>query len=240
MTDTRIAPTARTNGRDGPDGPDGPPRPGRRRALAAGLALAAVLGGGCSRPRRVAGRPVPRGATVLALGDSLTFGTGAAPDAAYPTVLAGLTGWTMINAGVPGDTSAQALARTAALLDEHRPALVLLGIGGNDFLRRLDAAGTRENIRRIAQACTAAGAQVMLIAVPEPSLAARFTGSLSDHDLYAELAGELVLPLFAGGWAAVLADEKLRSDAIHANAAGYAAFARALAAALREARLLEG
>lgn len=48
---------------------------------------------------------------MLALGDSLTFGTGAAPDASYPAVLAGLTGWRIVNAGVPGDTAAQALER---------------------------------------------------------------------------------------------------------------------------------
>ena len=93
----------------------------RRSVLAALCALAAVGLAGCGR-RAIKAQPVPAGASVLALGDSLTFGTGATPDTAYPAVLATLTGWAVVNAGVPGDTAAQAVARLPALLQEHKPA----------------------------------------------------------------------------------------------------------------------
>ncbi len=197
------------------------------------MALAAVapslLLAGCGR-KPLRGRPVPPGAVVLALGDSLTHGTGATPETAYPAVLAGLTGWRVVNAGVPGDTSAQALARLPALLQEHAPALVLLGIGGNDFLRRLPEAETRANVRAAIAQVRATDAQLLLIAVPRPSVAAAFTGSLTDHPLYGEIAEELKLPLHRQGWSEVLADESLRADAIHANARGYAVFAQGLEA----------
>jgi acyl-CoA thioesterase I len=75
---------------------------------------------------------------------------------------------------------------------------------------------------------------VVLVAVPQPSIGAAIGAGLSDHPLYAKLADELKLPLHAGGWAKVLGDEKLRSDQIHANAAGYRAFAQGLAATLRD------
>lgn len=194
---------------------------------------------GCSRSP-VRGQPVPPGARVLALGDSLTYGTGATAESAYPAVLARLTGWDVVNAGVPGDTTRQALARTPGLLSEHRPALVLLSIGGNDLLRRQDESAARAHIERIVQAVHALGAQLLLIAVPRPTLAARVTGSLDDHPMYAELAEALALPLHAGGWSAVLADERLRADAIHANAAGYERFAQGLLATLRAAGLFTG
>lgn len=203
---------------------------GRRPFLLASLS-AAVLAA-CGRKEKLAA--VPAGATVLALGDSITYGTGAAPETSYPAVLAQLTGWNVVNAGVPGDTSAGALARVPDLLQQHAPRLVLVSIGGNDFLRRLSPADTRANIRAICQQAVAAGAQVVLVGVPEASALAAAARSLSDHALYAELAGELKLPVHAGGWAKVLSDPSLRSDPIHANAQGYEAFARGLAERLRE------
>jgi acyl-CoA hydrolase len=143
----------------------------------------------------------------------------------------------VVNAGVPGDTSAGALARMPALLRQHSPQLVLVSIGGNDFLRRLSPAQTRANIRSICQLATAAGAQVLLVGVPEASVLAALSLSLSDHRMYEEVSTELKLPLHAGGWAAVLGDPALRSDPIHANARGYAQFARGLAQTARDVGL---
>ena len=210
--------------------------PGSRRYFLGGL-LAATMLAACGR-KPVVGRKIAAGATVLALGDSLTFGTGATPETSYPTVLARLTGWNVVNAGIPGDTSAQALARLPALLQEHAPALVLVGIGGNDLLRRLPEADTRAQLQRAVELSRAAGAQVLLIAVPRPSAAAAFTGSLTDHPLYAEVAEALRVPLHRQGWSEVLSDATLRSDPIHANAAGYAAFAQGLVATARATGLL--
>ncbi|EHR72593.1 lysophospholipase L1-like esterase [Burkholderiales bacterium JOSHI_001] len=209
----------------------------RRRAWLLAGAVAALLAA-CSKAPALA-ELVPAGASVLALGDSLTFGTGAPPEAAYPAVLAGLTGWAVHNAGVPGDTSAQALARLPELLAAQAPRLVLLCVGGNDLLRRLPEAELRDNIRRSVQLARAAGAQVLLIAVPQPSLGAAALGSLTDHRLYGELAQELNLPLQRQGWAEVLADDRLRSDAIHANAEGYRRFAQALRATALAVGLLQ-
>ena len=59
--------------------------------------------------------------------------------------LARLTGWNVVNAGISGDTSAGALERLPALLQEHQPRLVVVSIGGNDFLRRMPVADTRSN-----------------------------------------------------------------------------------------------
>lgn len=201
----------------------------RRLFLAAAGALSLAA---CRRRRKL--DVIPAGAVVLALGDSITWGTGATPETSYPAVLAGLTGWQVVNAGVPGDTSAGALARLPGLLQEHSPQLVIVSIGGNDFLRRMPPAETRANVRSICQQAAASGAQVLLVGVPELSMLAAVARSLSDHPLYEEVAAELKVPLHEGGWASVLGDPALRSDAIHANAQGYAAFARGLAARARE------
>lgn len=183
------------------------------------------------------GQAVPRGATVLALGDSITYGTGATPESSYPAVLARLTGWNIVNAGVSGNVTAQALERLPDLLKEHAPSLVLLSIGGNDLLRRLPEDQARANIKSICEQALAAGAQVLLIAVPAPSVAGAVVGSLSDHPMYGELAAELKMPLHAKGWSAVLSDKGMRSDAIHANAQGYERFAQGLLESLKASGL---
>ncbi len=202
----------------------------RRRLLVACTALVLLSACGKRAPKAQA---LPAGSTVLALGDSLTSGVGATPDAAYPAVLQSLTGWQVVNGGVSGDTTAQALSRLPALLQEHQPALVIVSIGGNDFLRQMGAAGARDTIREIIRTARAGGAQVLLVGVPQVSLLAAGTGRLSDHPLYAELADELKLPLHADGWADVLSNPGLRADAVHANAQGYRQFAEGLLQTLR-------
>jgi acyl-CoA thioesterase I len=203
----------------------------KRRALI----LAGVLAlGACGRKKPAASAVLPAGSTVLALGDSITFGTGADSASAYPAQLSALTGWNVVNAGVPGDTAAQAAERLPALLLEHRPALVIISAGGNDFLRRVPTTETEAALRIAMTSARDAGAQVLLVAVPQPSVGAAIGASLSDHPLYAKLADELKLPLHANGWAKVLGDAKLRSDQIHANAAGYRAFAEGLTATPRD------
>ncbi len=111
-----------------------------------GLAVAISLNGCSDKP---ATDVLPAGSTVIALGDSLTYGYGASPETSYPATLAQLTQWRVINAGVNGHTSADVLARVDDIINGtfvsgakvhdsqiKSPDLVLLGVGGNDVLRR--------------------------------------------------------------------------------------------------------
>ena len=201
----------------------------RRRFVQISALLAAALTA-CSKTAPHAA--LPEGSTILALGDSLTAGYGADAAAAYPAVLAGFTGWQVINGGVSGNTSAQALARLPALM-RRQPQLVLVSIGGNDFLRKVPEADTRSNIRQIVQQIKAAGVPAVLVAVPYFTTGALF-GRLSEHPMYEELAAELNVPLLKGAWAEVLGDKKLKSDQIHANAQGYRVFAEKMWAFLKQ------
>ena len=194
------------------------------------LTAAALAACGKKSPKHNA---LPRGSAVLALGDSLTYGYGANPTESYPARLAELTGWTVTNGGVSGDTSAQALARLPELLREHTPRLVIISIGGNDFLRRQPENETRANIRAIIQACKAAGAETLLVGVPSVGVGAAL-GYPGDHTLYADLAKAENVPYYANGWSQILGKDALKSDQIHPNAAGYDTFARDLAAYLKE------
>jgi lysophospholipase L1-like esterase len=209
----------------------------RRRLLMGAAACALLLASGCSKSGKSRAQTLPKEATLLCLGDSLTFGYGAAAGASYPEQLEALTGHVAKNAGINGDTSEGALARLPGLLAGNAPGLVLLSIGGNDFLRKWPEQRTRAALTQLVQTA-AASAQVVLIAQPRPELMAAALGSLNDHAVYAEVAETTGVPLFEGGWAHVLSRVELRSDQIHANSEGYKVFAERLAGWLRKQKFI--
>lgn len=184
------------------------------------LALLLLLLLGCDRTP-----PLPKlssDGVVLAFGDSLTFGTGANPAEAYPQVLQSLLGRRIINAGVPGEVSAEGLERLPQLLAANAPELVILCHGGNDFLRRHPAGEVAANLRTMIELIQAAGAAVVLVGVPQPGLGVR------PPDFYSELAKEFALPYEGEILRQVLTDRELKSDTVHPNAAGYRRMAEAL------------
>ncbi|MEW6133279.1 MAG: arylesterase [Pseudomonadota bacterium] len=168
------------------------------------------------------------GDVILAFGDSLTHGTGASRDSAYPAVLSRLIGHTVVNAGVPGETTAEGLVRLPEVLDEVRPRIVLLCLGGNDMLRR-NTNNTEANLRQMVQAIKASGAGVVLIGVPQPALLS------GPPDFYERLADEFGLPYEGEILDEVLRSPKLKADPIHANAEGYKVVAERLAELLKDA-----
>lgn len=188
-----------------------------------------------SKPKLAA---LPAGSTVLAFGDSVTFGTGAAPGEDWPTHLAALSRWHIVNAGIPGDTAMAGKDRLPALLDAHKPALVMVEIGGNDFLKRRAQSVVKEDIRQMLKAIRASGAQAVLVAVPELSLLGAMTRRPSDAALYAELGKEEKVPVIADVFADILGQPALCADQIHPNAAGYLKMAEGFRDALRQIGLL--
>jgi len=169
---------------------------------------------------------------VLAFGDSLTFGTGASEAESYPAQLESLIGRRVVRAGVPGEVTAQALERLPAALDEHAPRLLLLCIGGNDFLRRLGNAQAERNVRAMVQLAKSRGVSVLLIGTPEPGLLP------SPPAFYATVAKDLGVPYEHSVISEVLKDASLKSDLIHPNARGYRVIAERLAAALKKSGAL--
>jgi len=168
-------------------------------------------------------------ARVLAIGDSLTFGYGASPDASWPVKLGEITGWQVENAGINGDTSAGALQRLPSLLAAGSYDAILIGIGGNDMLRGVSASATRDNIAALVKEAREHTPHVALLATPAPDAMRAFVGSLSDAPFYEEVAKSGQALLVANVYSSVLSDASLRSDRIHANAQGYAKVAQLLA-----------
>ncbi|HSC94077.1 MAG TPA: arylesterase [Burkholderiales bacterium] len=166
---------------------------------------------------------------IVAFGDSLTFGTGAAESESYPEVLAQLINRKVVRSGVPGEVTAQGLARLPQVIEEHHPALVIVCLGGNDMLRRVDEAQIRSNLRRIITTLKGRGISVVLVGVPKPALLT------SAAAFYGELAKEFQIPYEGKVLNDVMHQLELKADPIHPNAKGYRRMAEAIAQLLKQA-----
>lgn len=181
-------------------------------------------------------QPLPEGAVVLAFGDSVTYGTGAARGDDYPTQLAQRSGWNVVNAGIPGDTALAAKTRIEGMLQETRPAMVIVELGGNDFLRRRAEIDVKEDLRAILRTVKKSGAVPVLVSVPQFAIV--LVGSLSDAAIYRELAEEENVMLVEEVFSEVLSTPSLRADRIHPNADGYRKLADDIANQLSKSGLL--
>ncbi|MFZ4859841.1 MAG: helicase C-terminal domain-containing protein [Desulfuromonadaceae bacterium] len=161
-------------------------------------------------------------ATILAFGDSITYGTGASDSESYPAILATLTGRKVVNAGVPGEVSASGVQRLPELLERERPSLLVLCHGGNDLLGRADHQLIADNLRSMIRMTRDRGIAVLLVAVPSPDLLLKPPG------LYEELANEFRIPLEQKSLPRILGTGSLKSDHIHPNATGYRQLAEAI------------
>ena len=178
------------------------------------------------------------GETIICLGDSLTEGVGAESGEDYPTVLSRELGMRVVNAGQSGDTSAGALARISDSLLDKNPRMVIVLLGGNDFLRQLPTAETRKNLKEIVRRIQDHGAMV--------AIAGMRLGLFTDEysPIYAETAQELGALYIPEVMKGIFNDTKFKSDQIHPNAAGYRLIAKRIAEKikplLKEADRLRG
>jgi acyl-CoA thioesterase I len=196
-----------------------------RAARIAAALVAVSITAGCGKPPRL--EPLAPEAVVLAFGDSLTYGTGASEVESYPAQLERLIGRPVVRSGVPGEVTAQALARLPITLDAVRPRLLLLCIGGNDLLRRLGKEQAAENLREMVRTARSRGIDVVLIGTPEPGF------SISPPGFYEEIAREFAIPYEESVVGEVLRDSSLKADPIHPNAQGYLLIAQRIATLLR-------
>jgi acyl-CoA thioesterase I len=177
---------------------------------------------------------IPPGSLIVALGDSLTAGAGVSPEQAWPALLASHTGWVVVNGGVSGDTSAEALRRLPSLLEEHKPSLVLVTLGGNDMLRHIPAQETVANLGRIFELIKAQGAKAALLATPKPSIAGAVFQKLSAADFYRVVAKQYQVPLIEDAIPEVLSDPQLKGDPLHPNVEGHVLLSGKIFEALKD------
>lgn len=186
------------------------------------LLLAAVAGPAFPLAARAQGtRSGER--TVLVVGDSLSAEYGLARGAGWVALLEQTirdekVAARVVNASISGDTTSGGRARLAPLLAEHKPAVVVVELGGNDALRGLPVEQTRGNLAAMAQAAKAAGARVVLVGMQLPPNYGRAYGERFAA-IYADVAkaeGAVLVPFLLKGVADVAdAESYFQGDRIH-------------------------
>ena len=183
------------------------------------LVLAALFLVGCSSSKL---DPLESGDVIVAFGDSLTLGVGTHSENSYPSVLAGLSGFEVINAGVSGETTSEGLKRLPQVLDEYSPSLLILLEGGNDILRNKPYDQIESNLDSMISEAKSRGVQVVLIGVPEKKL---FSSSAPFYKRLAEKHDLVFESKLVGG---LMRSPSKKSDTVHFNKAGYAHMAEAI------------
>ena len=146
---------------------------------------------------------------------------GAAPGNDYPTLLSKNIGRPILNKGVPGETTENALGRVEEII-RLQPRVVLFCLGGNDGLQQLPLNKTFANLSTIIDRLQQSGSFVVLIGVRGASISDPYAKP------FKKLAAEkhvLYVPNILSG---ILGSPNLMSDYIHPNDDGYKAIAERL------------
>ncbi|MDP2108028.1 MAG: arylesterase [Rhodocyclaceae bacterium] len=162
--------------------------------------------------------------TVLVFGDSLSAGYGIAVQQSWPALLAERLRQQkpprdLVNASFSGESTAGGRSRLPAVLERHRPAVVILALGANDGLRGLPLAETRANLTQMVRAAKTSGARVLLVGMRlPPNYGPEYTRDFSA--LFATLARQektALLPFLLEPIA--LDDAAFQADRLHPTAA---------------------
>jgi lysophospholipase L1-like esterase len=198
-----------------------------RAALIAGAALLGITVWALRSGDPEAAQPTS-GQGIVAFGDSLVEGRGAPPGQDFVSVLAARLGTSITNAGQSGDTTRTALGRLADDVLLLNPRVVIVLLGGNDYLRRVPTSETFANLEEIVTRIRTQGAAVVLAGVSVGLVSDPYA---AEYDALARRTSSGLVPDILDG---ILGHPSLMSDAIHPNSQGYARMADRLEPVVRD------
>jgi acyl-CoA thioesterase-1 len=168
--------------------------------------------------------------TIVCFGDSITAGRGAPAGHSYPDYLQKLLDsrgyhYRVLNMGISGDTTKDAVARLPNVLAAH-PNLVVVELGGNDMLRGLPITATRANLDRVISTLQRAHIQVVLAGITlPPNYGADYIQAIKQT--YADAAKKYRVPLLPFIYNHVYdVPGAIQPDGVHATAKGNALVAK--------------
>lgn len=156
-----------------------------------------------------------KGKNIICFGDSVTYGYGANAGEDYPSILAKMITLPVINAGIDGDTTLEALKRLQADVLDREPLLVIIEFCGNDFLRKVSLETTVHNIKEMVERIQAQGAMVAIVDVSAGMFLNEYRKAFS------KLARDKKAIFVPSVLNAIITNPSMKSDFLHPNANGY-------------------
>jgi lysophospholipase L1-like esterase len=194
--------------------------------LKSALVVSLIILYGCTKP---AIRNLDaRGSSIICFGDSITFGYGANPGEDYPAVLSKLVSLPVVNSGVDGDTTFEALERLENDVLDKNPRLVIVEFCGNDFLKKIPREDTLKNLDQIIERIQQKGAMVALVDI---SAGVFFQEYRRDFKKLAAQRKAVFIPVLLNK---IITNPAMKSDFFHPNARGYQVIAKRIYQAISQ------
>jgi acyl-CoA thioesterase-1 len=193
---------------------------------------------------QVFAQDVSSAGTIVCLGDSYTTGYGATvvgkedKSKSWPAFLQNKVNIPVINAGVSGDTTAHGLTRVKKDVLSQNPGIVIIELGGNDFLRKIPMSTIKRNLQKIIDMVNDGERKIYIVmTVKEILNLAVFAPHKSMYQQYEDMVNALALAnnietayigdgVFGG-------KENMSADGFHPNVKGYEIFADQIFNALK-------
>ncbi|MDP2927195.1 MAG: GDSL-type esterase/lipase family protein [Candidatus Omnitrophota bacterium] len=161
-----------------------------------------------------------KGSSIICFGDSITFGYGANSGEDYPTALGKLVRLSVVNSGVDGDTTFEALERLENDVLDKDPRLVIVEFCGNDFLKKIPKEDTVKNLTQIIERIQEKGAMVALVDISAGVFFQEY------RQAFKKLAAQkkaIFIPVLLNR---IITNPAMKSDFFHPNARGYQVIAK--------------
>ncbi len=168
-----------------------------------------------------------QGKNIICFGDSITFGYGVKPGEDYPTALAKLVSIPVLNMGIDGDTTNEAVRRVNSDVLDRDPYIVIIEFCGNDFLRKVPIEVTVNNIREMVNQIQGKGAMVTIVDVSAGMFLKEY------HSVFAQLAKETNCIFVPGVLGGIITNPSMKSDFMHPNGNGYKIIAQKVYQAIK-------
>ncbi len=167
------------------------------------------------------------GTDIIAIGDSLVAGVGSTAGHDFVSLVSGAVGEKVVNLGRAGDTSTDVLKRISEL-DAYTPKVVIVLVGGNDYLRRVPDEAVFENVSKIVEDIHKRGAIVLLVGIRGGVLVDQYASRFKD------VSRQYKTAYIEDALKGLLGRDEFMADSVHPNDQGYARLAGRVAPVLKD------